>query len=224
LNIENAEAYREKYAKGYGLTVPDGHIIRIYKQIIVYECKVDGGRVLDFGTGNGTHLAWLRGQGRWDVHGVDIPDHAIKQAKAVMPDAAANLHTVGKHPDLVGMFDQPFDLILANQVLYYVDNQGLAYLIDQFLKLLRPGGIFYASMMGIENFYYGLSEEQPGSDLRRVTLRGRLNETTFVNFKTRERMLADFCSFEKLHAGYYDTIVREDEGRTMHHFFVGRRP
>lgn len=223
-NVENADAYREKYAQGYGLTVPDGHIIRVYKQIITYQCGITGGRVLDFGTGNGTHLAWLRSQGNWDVNGVDISDTSIGQAKVLMPDAAANLHTIGTHPDLVGMYDRPFDLILANQVLYYVDDQELAYLVDQFMRLLRPGGVFYASMMGVENFYYGLSEGQPGSDLRKVTLRGRLNETTFVNFKTHEQMLGDFRGFEKLHAGYYDTVIREDEGRTMHHFFVGRRP
>jgi SAM-dependent methyltransferase len=220
----NAEAYRSKYSSGYGLTVPDGHIIRIYKQIVAYECGLTHGRVLDFGMGNGTHLAWLRGQGDWDVHGVDISDIAVEQARALMPDASANFHTIGHHPDLAGMFDKPFDLIIANQVLYYVENAELAYLVDQFSRLLRPGGLFYASMMGRENYYYGLSEPQAGSDLRKVTLKGRLNETTFVNFKTRDQMIADFGSFQKLHAGYYDNIIREDEGRTMHHFFIGRRP
>jgi SAM-dependent methyltransferase len=219
----NAEAYKGKYADGYGLVVPDGHIIRIYKQIVSYQCGMTSGRVFDFGTGNGTHLAWLRQQGAWDVAGVDLSDIAIAQAQKLMPDAAANLRTVDKHPDLKGMFDEPFDLIIANQVLYYVDNAELAYLIGQFHAMLRPGGIFYASMMGPENYYYKRSEPQPGSDLRKVTLQGRLNETTFVNFKSREQMLKDFAIFEKLHAGYYDTTIREDEGSTMHHFFVGRK-
>lgn len=222
--IGNAEAYRGKYTQGYGLTVPDGHIIRIYKQIIAYQHKLTGGRVLDFGMGNGTHLAWLREQGAWDVSGVDISDIAVEQARKLLPDAAENLRVVGQHPDLVSMFAQPFDLIIANQVLYYVDNAELAYLVDQFRRLLRPGGLFYASMMGVENYYYGLSEAQPGSDLRKVTLKGRLNETTFVNFKTRDQMISDFSAFQKMHAGYYDNIIREDEGRTMHHFFIGSRP
>lgn len=222
--IDNAEAYRGKYSSGYGLTVPDGHIIRVYKQIVSHQCKMAGGRVFDFGMGNGTHLDWLRTQGPWDVSGADLSPLAVEQASKLMPDATASFKVVDKHPDLTTLFPEPVDFIIANQVLYYVDNAELAYLLDQFRRMLKPGGLFYASMMGVENFYYNRSEAQPGSDMRKVTLTGRLNETTYINFKTRAQMLSDFAAFEKLHAGHYDTIIREDEGSTMHHFFIGRRP
>ena len=35
-------------------------------------------------------------------------------------------------------------------------------------------------------------------------------------------MLKDFKLFSKLHAGYYDTQIREDEGSTKHICFVGQ--
>ena len=63
MSDENVLQYSMKYSSGYGLTVPDGHIIRIQRQILDYELHLQGGDLLDFGCGNGTHAKWLREAG-----------------------------------------------------------------------------------------------------------------------------------------------------------------
>lgn len=77
----NCETYENKYLNGYGLQIPDGHIIRIYKSIIEAELKVNGGSLLDYGCGNGVHAEWIKKNGDWDVFGVDVSKVAINVAK-----------------------------------------------------------------------------------------------------------------------------------------------
>jgi SAM-dependent methyltransferase len=222
--MENTIAYEQKYQNGYGLMSPDGHIVRIYNRIIKYEFGLTKGKVLDFGMGNGTHLSWLRAQGDWDVYGCDISSSAIAQAKKAMPDAASHFHVTPEVPDLSTIFPGKFDLVITNQVLYYLDEKDLEFVVRQLFEQLRPGGIFYASMMPPSSRYFRFSSEIPGSSLRKVELKGRLNETTYINFKTREEMVELFKAFKKAHVGYYETLIREDEGVARHNFFVGTKP
>lgn len=222
----NMDTYDIKYQQGYGITSPEGYFIRCYKQILEYECKVTGGSVLDFGMGNGTHLKWLLGQLQsWDVFGCDIAELAVAAARNTMPDIDPK-HFVCIEPkdNIKEVFKTKFDLILANQVLYYLDQIELQSKIDDFYQMLNPGGIIFASMMSDENFYFSKSTPIQGTSMRRVRLTGRLNEETDINFKNTSQLLYDFGAFNKIQVGYYDNLIREDEGSTKHIFFVGSKP
>lgn len=222
--MDNVSAYENKYRQGYGVLVPDGHIVRIYNRVVRYEFGMNEGKVLDFGMGVGTHLAWLQSQGNWQAYGCDISETAIKKAKEMMPESAANFYVTPPNPNLPELFHEKFDLIISNQVLYYLDDADLENIVDQFFDLLRPGGIFYASMMPPSSRYFKFSEPMAGSALRKVTLQGRLNETTYINFKTREQIVELFSKFKKAQVGYYETLIREDEGIARHNTFVGTKP
>ena len=72
-----------------------------------------------------------------------------------------------------------------------------------------------------KKYYFKLSKYVKNSSLRKVTLNNRLKETTYINFKSKSEMLKDFKLFSKLHTGFYDTQIREDEGSTKHIFLLG---
>lgn len=219
----NSSEYERKYKQGYGLTVPDGHVIRIHHQILKYELNLSGGSLLDFGCGTGTHAKWLAENGNWTPFGCDISETAIQAAKIQMPQWAENFVVSNPLPDLSELFNRKFDFIFTNQVLYYFDNEELSRILDQFYSFLNPGGIFFASMMPPENYYFAKSFEIENSEMRRVELRGRLNDTTYINFKTTKEMVGDFSMFKKLHVGYYDTIIREEDGSTKHIWYLGKK-
>lgn len=119
--------------------------------------------------------------------------------------------------------NQKYDLIMVNQVLYYLDDANLNIMMDQFYNLLNPGGKIFVTLMGVENYYYKLSTELPGSNMRQVVLAKRLQETSEINFKDKKSFNVLFDKYSKLQLGYYDSVIREDEGSTMHYFIVGKK-
>ena len=59
--------------------------------------------------------------------------------------------------------------------------------------------------------------------LTKCSLRGRVNDTTYVNFKTKEEMVKLFDRFKKIQVGWYSQITREQEGQTDHFIFIGQK-
>ena len=182
-----------------------------------------GGSLLDYGCGNGVHSSYFADFG-YTPYGCDVSETAIRQCQELLPEYTDQFHIVDCAPDLAKLFAAKFDVVLSNQVLYFVDNTTLDHLVPQFFKLLKPGGIIFATFMATTNYFsrHAVASEDGMSE---VTVTGRINATTFVNFKTREQILDLFgqYGFEKLHLGAYSSTIREDEGPSDHHIYVGRK-
>lgn len=220
--MNNTDAYTEKYMQGYGTMFPEGHVIRFYEKFLKYELGITGAKnenLLDFGCGNGTHAIYFQSKG-FNVHGVDMIEQAIKVAKQRLPEKfGAQFLTITPGQSLSSLFDKKFDVILANQSLYYIGNSQLRTTLKEIDDLLKPGGVVFFTMMGSQNYYYPLSEKIEDG-LSRVTLKGRLNETTLINFVTSEAELADkFSNFKPHFIGSYDCTMREGSG--FHYQYVG---
>lgn len=95
--------------------------------------------------------------------------------------------------------------------------------MDQFYYLLNPGVKIFVTWMCVENCYYNISTELLGTNMRQVVLTKRFRETSEINFKDKNSFSTLFGKFTKLQLGYYDSIIREDEGSTMHHFYIGKK-
>lgn len=214
-------AYQQKYEGGYGLEYPDGHIIRIHKQILEYECGIKGGKILDYGCGVGQHLQYFKNQG-FVPYGCDIIPAAIEKAKSKMPEYANNFFAIPNIPNLKEYFKEKFNVIYSNQVLYYLKDDDIQNLVRQFYDMLLPDGIFFATMITPTSYYFKHVESKEG-ELSKVVLKGRLNEVTYINFKTREDLENLFKPFKKLHIGSYGSTIREDEGPAEHLIFVGKK-
>ncbi len=132
-------AYEDKYAKGYGVRYPEGHIIRFYERILKYELGLTSGKVFDFGCGNGTHAEYFQSKG-FEVYGVDIIKEAIAQAQSIMGQRAK---LIEPNQSVVGLFDTQFDLVFAGFEVYGVDiiKEAIAQaqsIMGQRAKLIEP--------------------------------------------------------------------------------------
>ncbi len=105
-----------------------------------YAVEVAGRDVLEFGCNVGGSLVVLAALGG-RVTGVDIDP-------MMPPIAVANCRRYGLEAKAVAAMagqslpfpDAGFDLIVANSVLEYIDNDALAPTIAEFHRLVRPGG------------------------------------------------------------------------------------
>jgi SAM-dependent methyltransferase len=95
--------------------------------------------ILDFGCGTGILLERIQGIPFRDYVGIDSSPVAIELARRRVPGVGT--FVVGEDvPAAAG----PFDVIICNEVLYYVSDPGA--LLDRFRTVLRPGGSLLTSI------------------------------------------------------------------------------
>ena len=219
----NAEVYEEKYRQGFGLTYPESHIIRVHRQILEWELKIACGSMFDFGCGSGGNLKYFTKQG-FTPYGCDTSATAVAGARALLPEHAARIVVTPLVPDLPALFPGlAVDLFLSNQVLYYLEDRDIRRIVDGAHALVRPGGVFVATMMARSCWYARYMTERVGDFSRVVLDTPRQRETMLINFKEREELPALFSPFRPLHVGFYTWQIREEEGAHDHWVFVGAR-
>ena len=218
-------AYDEIYAKGYGLQYPDGHVIRFYERVLKNELNLTKGKILDFGCGNGVHSKYFMDKG-FECYGVDIVPEAIQQAEVFMGERAV---LIQPNQSLRNIFNKDeFDLVFANQSLYYMNNQDLHNCVQELYEFTKPGGICFFTMMSRKNCYTSMIEEEYNNGLSKVVLKHRLNEITYINFVDGTEMLeAVFQPFQTLHTGSYELFSLyasdEEDGCSHHYIYIGRK-
>src|SRR5262249_55025687 len=116
----------------------------------------DGGRAaigwLDFGCGNGDFTERLLSRLGWSPKALRMT--LVEPVGPQREEAARRLAKFSAQPiqsreDLPAAQAGPFDLVLSNHVLYYVDD--LAATLGQMRALLRPGGKLLLAIAGWEN-------------------------------------------------------------------------
>ncbi len=219
----NAEDYEKRYQRGYGLLYPESHVIRVHRQILEWELGIRDGNVFDFGCGAGANVKYFLEQG-FVPYGCDTSETAVFACKSAMPNHADHFFVSDVKPDLHGMVgDAPLTLFLSNQVLYFLDDKSIRDVVSQAFDLVRPGGLFVATMMAYSCWYSRHVAAQEG-DFHRITMdTPRQKLTTLINFKDRSELIPLFSPFRKLHLGSYGSSIRDDEGSTDHWLYVGVR-
>lgn len=220
-NIEmNKNTYEDKYSKGYGIQYPESHIIRIYEHYIK-DIIGEKSNLLDYGCGNGTHDIYFMEKGI-NVCGVDISEKAIEICNKRIEDG--KFYLVDKDNDLLkDIFNEKFDIIFANQVLYYLSDEELQKKLYDMNDVLNENGIVIFTMMSSENYYFKHAKKlNDNSGLYEVNLNGRLNETTYINFvKGADDLKEKFSMFNPLYIGKYDFDMKE--GSSEHYFYIGKK-
>jgi len=219
---QTVKGYEKKYNEGYGLEYPDGHVIRFCTQVLDWELDKfkDKGNVFDYGCSIGTHLKYFSDRG-WTPFGVDINAIGIEKAKKLLPEYKDNFHVIDPVPDLTKLYDVKFDVIITNQVLYYLNDEDIHNVVNQFYDMMPKGGVFFATMMSRKNYYHNYVQSISIDGLSEVVLTDRVHDTTYINFKEKVELEELFKPFKKLHIGYYDRQIIEDEGSNEHWIYIG---
>ena len=221
--LNSQDTYKEKYEKkDYGLRYPDGHIIRFYERILRYKLNAKAGNLLDFGCGTGTHSAYFKSKG-YECFGIDIVK-SLKQSYE--PNTGGAFHFINANESFKDKFKVSFNLIFANQSLYYLPKQSFKDCINEFYDLAHKDCIIFATMMSKKNYYFKEAKNYDSkSGLWEVSLKGRLNEKSFINFVDNFEDLQEmFKPFKKLFMGEYDSFnLKEFEGSAHHFIYIGKK-
>lgn len=224
-NQVTSEAYDTKYKEGYGLQYPDGHVIRFHRYILQHELNMKGGKILDYGCGNGVHSQFFENHG-YTPYGCDTSETAIQLCKKRLSRYANNFHVTPIKPNMKEFFTEKFDVIFSNQVLYFFNDEDLSQMLQQFHSMMNDNAVIFATMMGPENLYSRYVKGQENGMSRVELYNERLHEVNYINFKTDKEVLNTFTKdgyFKKLHLGWYTCLIREQEGRSDHWIFVGQK-
>ncbi|MGE0881251.1 MAG: class I SAM-dependent methyltransferase [Acidimicrobiia bacterium] len=109
---------------------------------LLRHVDVAGSRVVDVGCGSGELVRWLRGQGA-DVVGVECGATMIGLARAA--DAAHADTYIDATAQALPLPDGEADVVVMANSLHHVPADAMDTALAEACRVLRPGGILYAS-------------------------------------------------------------------------------
>lgn len=221
---------QEYWEKGYHAPNVDHPVFRFYGRILGPQFGLTGKdceTLLDFGCGQGAAVDYFNRQG-FQSYGVDISTTDLNVARARYPELQNRFAEVDPKPDTDdAFFDRKYDVIIAIQSLYYYSDADLQTRMESIYKMLKPNGVFYATMMGTENDQYYQNSEPYEDGLRKVSFdtdRELTVEDYYVNFTSDEEELKNkFKMFKPEHIGFYSEKFRSEEPKGHHYTFVGTK-
>jgi SAM-dependent methyltransferase len=160
------------------------------------------------------------------ARGVDISESDLTTARIRYPHIADNFFICDPNPrnnNCYG-FEEGVGVVTAIQSLYYFSNSDFEVCMEKLYRSMRPGGIFFASMMGESSreFYDNSKEYRDG--LRVVNFKNdRLDvKDYYISFvRDEDHLKSKFHMFKPIHTGYYCGKFRNDEGDGFHFTFCG---
>ena len=132
--------------KTYGLIEPDPYVVEKLNLFKKWGIK----KVFDLGCGQGRHTLSLSKAG-FQTFALDISPHAIATTEsALAKEKALGNVTVGDMKN-IDFPDDFFDSVLAWRVLYLEKRDGVKKSFAEVRRIIRPGGILYASIRSSNN-------------------------------------------------------------------------
>src|SRR3989344_3154572 len=212
---QNKEYYGKLYSKNESfLQYPAGWVIRFHNMYL--KSHIPKGRVLDYGFGTGNNSIFFMEKG-YDVYGVEVNDGGRELMKKNLERNHVNPKEIDKFtlipPNNVKLpfKDNFFDVIISNQVLYYLSSEDqIRKVCKELHRILRPGGVVFFTVMGPKNYYikYHAKQIHPGGvyEILVDDPKHRLyGNREFIYLVRDEEHLKDlFSDFKCLSTGYFD--------------------
>lgn len=232
LDVNRAIYEKEYKSKRNFLRYPADWVIRFHNMYL--RPSIAQGSVLDYGCGSGNNSIFFIEQG-YETYGVDVAVDSLALIKA-------NLRSRHLDPQLANRFsiispdstDLPFengsfDVILSNQVLYYLPSEEhIKNVCRELSRCLRPDGMVFFTMMGPRNHYithhakqihggrvYEIEMDDPSHRLY------GLRELIYL-VKDTDELASLFSEFECVNTGYFDQSMG-DLKSSFHYIFIGKK-
>jgi cyclopropane fatty-acyl-phospholipid synthase-like methyltransferase len=221
--LEHNKAYWEK---GYFAPNVESYVFRLYGRILKpqFGLPKPGDMLLDFGCGQGATVNYMKSVG-FDAYGSDISEHDIAIAKERFPYIAEKFSVCDVDPAKARYHKGGLAAVTACQALYYFTKPDFDVAMAKIYDLLRPGGVFFASMMAEDDGEF-FPQSHPTDDpwLRRVAFKNkRLKVDDYYMFFVKDDadLRARFSMFKPVFTGNYVMALRQDETTGKHLTFVG---
>lgn len=221
-------ANKTYWEKGYVAAWPDHCVFRFWGRIVAPDFShLIGGKLIEFGCGQGAAVNFFHMNGM-DAAGTDISETDISAAKIRYPHLAKRFSVCAADPREVEHYGHSHDvsMVTAIQALYYFNDADFDVCIRKLYDCMKPGALFYATMMGEQASEFFDNSQDAGSGLRRVTFKNdRLDvKNYFMSFiKDEDHLKRKFSLFRPLHIGHYCCQLRNDEGDAFHYTFCGMK-
>jgi SAM-dependent methyltransferase len=217
----NVSLFEDTYSrKTTFLRYPADWIIRFHS--LYLREHAPSGRVLDHGCGSGNNMKFFRDQG-YQVYGTEI-------TKAVLPLVAENLGSADSVAIIPGdaerlpYDDKSFDIVICNQVLCFLTEDLFRKIVSEFQRVLRPGGVLFATTMGPKNYYITHHAKSMQDGIYYVEFppdnrfHGRKEYIYVVRDEAHLKQM--FSPFEPITIGYFDQSLL-DLKSNFHWIYAG---
>jgi SAM-dependent methyltransferase len=142
-----------------------------YIQRVIHNCLPPSKsiQILDLGCGYGAFIYFLQQAGYWNIQGIDCSSEQVELAKRL---GITGIDQMEISSYLMSVKNETFDVVLLMDVLEHFTRQELFDILDDVLRILRPGGKCIghvpnaAGLFGMQVRYGDLSHEMaftPGS-------------------------------------------------------------
>jgi SAM-dependent methyltransferase len=126
--------------------------------------------VLDAGCGTGGLMHFLRSCGYWNLKGVDLSNVAVEWCHRRNLDVQQ-----GELTNFAGLYaEESADVIVSNDTLYFFQEQEQENVVEQFRRILKPGGLLILNVpalkafRGIHDICVGINVRFSKADTRRL--------------------------------------------------------
>ncbi len=142
---KNIEIWEKLYSGGHSLDYPDSNFVSISFNLINSDIHKN---ILDYGFGSGNNMMPLLKRG-FNVSGVEVSESALNITKQRLQKNSHKSNLQLLDNGFIPFSDNIFDVVVAWQVLYYNDWEGLNRAVSEIERVLKPGGIFLGTMASV---------------------------------------------------------------------------
>ncbi len=143
-----------------GKKYPNLMLVRSFSFLI----ENGGRKVLDYGCGGGCNTVFMLSR-NVDVCYADTSPHAVRMTANMIDElgkikTSHNSKIIDKDATLLPFKDEEFDVIVCTSVMSLLSNiDNIKALLNEFSRVLKPGGKLYTDINGIESEFVYYSEE-----------------------------------------------------------------
>jgi len=231
----NQETYSKLYSRNAAfLRWPADWVLR-FRNMYLNAILPPKARILDFGCGSANNSIPFMKDGHV-THGIDVSESIIPLVKQNLEFHGLSAELVQNYifaePPLVTLpyEDDSFDFVLSNQVHYYSTSESELHTVNRELhRVMKPGAVIFATMMGPKNYYITrhLDSISPDGSVYHV----RIKEPKHRLFGVAEDVLltrdedhlrSQFAEFEPVTVGHFSQSMF-DMTSNFHYIFIGRK-
>lgn len=210
------------WQKGYFAPNVESFIFRFYGHYLKNK-KKNIKRILDFGCGQGAAVNFFN-QNKINTIGVDISKVDINHAKKRFKKFNKKFIHIKSLIDMKKKLNNTkFDVIIASQSLYYLNDKDFRRYIIELKKLMSEDSILFVSMISTKSHLYKNSVKETNGLNKVFSGKNKTGEFHYINFtKNYEHLKEKFRDFEPMDVGYYSVCLNKNYDINHHYTFIGK--